>query len=336
MADVTHRSVRSNGINVHIAEAGGGPLVVLLHGVPELWYSWRHQLLALADGGYHAVAPDLRGYGGTDAPEAIERYSMRQMTADIIGLLDALDSETAVLVGHDWGAQIAWACAELSPQRVAALVALGIPYHPRPPVPTTALLRQFAGGRFNFGLAFQEPGVAEAELEADVRRSLRRFLFALSGDAPPDVVPYLFTTKPADARILDGMPDPATLPAWLTEADLDVYARAYARTGFRGALNRYRNVDRDWEELPQVGAVGVTQPALFVGGERDTAVLFGSLEPVKAAVPKLRKIVLLPGCGHWTQQEHPTEVNAALLAFLRQESSAALTAAEARGVAQSP
>ena len=320
MSDVMHRRVRSNGINVHIAEAGQGPLVVLLHGFPELWYSWRHQLPALAEAGYHALAPDLRGYGETDAPEAVESYSMLNMTADVIGLLDAMGAEKAVIVGHDWGANIAWACAELYPQRVAAVVALSIPYKLRTPAPPTQMMKQWSRGSFSFQEYFEKPGVAEAELEADVRRSLRLFLYALSGDAPPDLVPYLFTGKPADARVLDGMPEPQALPAWLTEADLDYYTQAFERTGFRGALNRYRNIDRDWEELPGVGAAGVKQPALFIGGERDTAVLFGSLDPMKASVPNLRKAVLLPGCGHWVPQARPAEVNAEMIDFLRRES----------------
>jgi len=318
IAAVGHRRVETNGIGMHVAEAGSGPLVVLLHGFPELWYSWRHQLPALADAGYHAVAPDLRGYGETDAPEAIEAYSMRNLTADVAGLLDALGVERAVLVGHDWGGGIASACAELFPHRVAALVVMGT-YARRAPVPPTQMLQQFAQGKFNFALAFQQPGVAEAELDADPRRSLRRFLHALSGEAPPDVLTYLFTGKPADAGILEGMPEPTALPAWLTEADLDVYARAFERNGFRGGLNWYRNMDRNWEELPQVGAAGLEQPALFMGGTRDSQIRFGSFEATEAAAAKLRKIVLMPRCGHWAQQERPDEVNAELIDFLRRE-----------------
>lgn len=315
---VTHRRVKTNGIEMHIAEAGSGPLVVLLHGFPELWYSWRHQLPAVADAGYHAVAPDLRGYGETDLPEAIDAYSMRNLTADVVGLLDAIGVERAVLVGHDWGGGIASACAELFPDRVAALVVMGT-YARRAPVPPTQMLSQFAQGKFNFALAFQQPGVGEAELDADPRRSMRLFMYALSGDAPPDLLTYLFTGKPADASILDGMPEPAALPAWLTEADLDVYARAFERSGFRGGLNWYRNMDRNWEELPQVGETGLEQPALFMGGTRDSQIRFGSFEATEAAAAKLRKIVLLPRCGHWTQQERPDEVNAELIDFLRRE-----------------
>jgi len=297
-SEPTHRRVQSNGINVHIAEAGQGPLVVLLHGFPELWYSWRYQLPALAEAGYHAVAPDLRGYGQTDAPEAVENYSMKDTTADIIGLLDALGHETAVLAGHDWGANIAWACAELYPERVAALAALSVPYHPRTPAPPVASMKQAAPGTFNFAVYFQEPGVAEAEFEADTRHSLRLFIYALSGDASLDLVPFLFTGKPESAGALDGVPEPQALPGWLTESDLEYYAQEFSRTGFRGTLNRYRNIDRDWHDLPSLGTAGVRQPTLFIGGEYDSAVRFGNLDAMRAAVPNLRDTVILPGCGH--------------------------------------
>ena len=313
---VTHRRLQTNGIGMHVAEAGSGPLVVLLHGFPELWYSWRHQLPVLAAAAYHAVAPDLRGYGGTDASAADESYAPSNLAADVVGLLDALGAETAVLVGHDWGANIAWACAELFPERVAGLAALSVPYRPRPPAPPSEMLRQFVPG----GPASPYPlGVTEAELEADPRRSMRRFLYALSGDAPPDLVPRLFKDQAPAGRVLDSMPEPDELPGWLGEQDLDEYARAYARTGFRGPLGVYRNQDRDWHEHPEIGTAGVRQPALFIGGRRDPAMLFGKLEPMEAAVPNLRRIVLLPNCGHWTQQERPGDVNDELLDFLGRE-----------------
>ncbi|HLH21810.1 MAG TPA: alpha/beta hydrolase [Chloroflexota bacterium] len=318
-AATTHRRVQTNGITMHIAEAGAGPVVILLHGFPELWYSWRHQLPVLAAAGYHVIAPDLRGCGETDAPDDVASYSKRNMTADIVGLLDALGADRATIVGHDWGASLAWALAELHPERVATLVSLSVPYHPREQLPPTRQIQRFAGDHFSFPLYFQQPGIAEAELDANPRRSLRLFLHALSGDAPPDLVPYLFTGKPAEAGALDGMPEPTTLPAWLTEADLDYFAQAYARTGFRGALAPYRNMDHDWADLPAIGTAGVSQPTLFLGGRRDSAVIYGRFEPMEAAVPKLRRIVLLPGCGHWTQQERPADVNAELLDFLQRE-----------------
>ncbi len=314
---VRHRRLQANGIGMHVAEAGSGPLVVLLHGFPELWYSWRHQLPVLAAAGYRAVAPDLRGYGDTDPSAADEGYAPSNMAADIAGLLDALGAERAVLAGHDWGANIAWACAELFPQRVAGLVALSVPYRPRPPAPPSEVLRQFLPGG---ATASPYPlGVTEAELEADARRSLRLFLYALSGDAPPGLVPRLFQERAPSGRVLDSMPEPGALPAWLSADDLGRYAQAYARTGFWGPLGVYRNQDRDWHEHPEIGTVGVRQPALFIGGRRDPAVLFGKLEPMEAAVPNLRRIVLLPNCGHWTQQERPGDVNDELLAFLQRE-----------------
>ncbi len=317
---VTRRRIDTNGIGMHVAEAGTGPLVVLVHGLPELWYSWRHQLPILAAAGYHVVAPDLRGYGGSDVPEADEGYAMSNMAADLVGLLDALGAGQAVLVGHDWGANIAWACAELYPERVAAIAALSVPYRPRPPVPPTEALRQFAPDKAKEGKVSPYPfGVTEAELEADVRRTLRRFMYALSGDAPPDLVPRLFKERPSSGGVVDSMPEPDALPDWLSDADLDQYAQAYARTGFWGALGIYRNQDRDWEQHPEIGSAGVKQPAVFIGGRRDPAVLFGKFEPMEAAVPNLRRIVLLPNCGHWTQQERPVDVNDESVDFLHRE-----------------
>jgi pimeloyl-ACP methyl ester carboxylesterase len=231
---VRHRQVRSNGISMHVAETGSGPLVVLLHGFPELWYLWREQLPALAAAGYHAVAPDLRGYGGSDASPSDEGYAPSNLAADVVGLLDALGVEQAVLVGHDWGANIAWACAELVSARVAGLVALSVPYRPRPPAPPSEVLGQFVpDGATPWPYPF---GLTEAELDADPRRSMRLFMYALCGDAPPELVPRLFKERAPSGRVLESMPEPDTLPGWLGEQDLDEYAQAYARTGFRGPL----------------------------------------------------------------------------------------------------
>ncbi|HMJ56756.1 MAG TPA: alpha/beta hydrolase [Polyangiaceae bacterium] len=321
MSKIAHRRIRANGIDVHIAEMGRGPLVVLLHGFPDLGYAWRHQLEALADAGYHAVAPDLRGYGETDAPAAVEDYSMFKMIGDVVGTLDALDAKTAVLVGHDWGARIVWHAAQLHPERVSSVVALSVAFDPR--FPTTRAMKQWSADKFNFALYFQKPGVAEAELEADPRRTLRLFFYALSGDAPPDLVPALFQSKLASAGALEGMPEPAVFPAWLTEADLDFYARTFARTGFRGALNRYRNMDRDAEELAPHLGLPILPPALFMAGEQDSAFRFATLDPMKAAVRNLRKTVVLPATGHWLQQERSALVNGEIVAFLRSQAPSA-------------
>jgi pimeloyl-ACP methyl ester carboxylesterase len=314
---IAHRRVRANGIDIRLAEAGDGPPVVLLHGFPELWYSWRYQLAPLAVAGYHAIAPDLRGYGQTSAPAAVEAYRMRELVADVTGLLEALGAPTATLVGHDWGAQIVWACAQLHPEQFPAIVAMSVPYQARPPVPLTQQLRQWARGRLNWLLYFQAPGVADAELAADPRRSLRRILYALSGDAPPDLAVRLLTELPAGARLLDAIPEPDRLPPWLGEADLSYYAEQFARTGFTGALNRYRNVDRDWQELPELGVTTVAQPVLFLTGELDTATRLVSLDVMRAQVPNLWEPVVLPGCGHWVQQERPEQVNRLLIEFLQ-------------------
>ena len=320
MPDITHHTIPTNGIDMHIAEAGEGPLVVMLHGFPELWYSWRHQLPALADAGYHAVAPDLRGYGRTDAPPETEAYSMREMTADVVGILDALGEEQAVVVGHDWGAPIAWTSAILYPQRFRAVVALSVPYVPRGPAPPTQMMRRIFVDRFFYILYFQEPGLAEAELEADIRRFLKLCIYTASGDSSPEVDQRrrgLLAGKPKDARLFDDVPEPERLPPWLTEADLDVYTAEFRRTGFRGPLNRYRNMDRDWEELPELADLKVQQPALFITGERDGATRMTPQEGMRTHVLDLRKEVMLPACGHWTQQERPQEVNAELIEFLR-------------------
>jgi pimeloyl-ACP methyl ester carboxylesterase len=307
--------VRVNGIDVHLAEAGDGPPVVLLHGFPELWYSWRHQIPALAQAGYHVIVPDLRGYGRTTAPAAVGDYAMTRMVADVTGLLDLLGEDRAVLAGHDWGANIAWATAQLHPGRVRALVALSVPFVSRPPAPPTEIIRQMAGDRFNWVLYFQDPGTAEAELEADVARTLRLVFSALSGDAPGGLAARLLGGLPAGSSLLDPIPDPGRSPAWLTAADFGIYVTAFERSGFTGALNRYRNLDRDWADLSALGATAIGQPTLFLGGENDTATHFLDRHPMERAVRTLRSVII-PGAGHWLQQERPRAVNDEILAFL--------------------
>jgi pimeloyl-ACP methyl ester carboxylesterase len=310
--DVTHRTIDTNGIRMRVAEQGEGPLVLLCHGFPESWYSWRHQIPALAAAGYRAVAPDLRGYGGTERPEAIDQYTQLHHVGDMVGLLDAFGAATAVIVGHDWGAPVAWNAALLRPDRFRAVAALSVPYTPRGGTrPTEALARAY-GESFMYMLYFQAPGVAEAELERDVRGTMRRVLHAISGDGAG--MPVL----PKRATFLESMPDPVSLPAWLTEADVDFYTGEFARTGFRGGLNWYRNLDRTWELMAAWRGARVGVPALFVAGDRDPVVTRSraAVDNLAQAVPKLRERVLLPGAGHWTQQERPREVNHALLFFL--------------------
>jgi pimeloyl-ACP methyl ester carboxylesterase len=324
MSEIKHRSVETNGIRMHIAEQGAGPLIVLCHGFPESWYSWRHQLRALADAGFHAVAPDMRGYGQTDRPEAIDQYTILHLVGDMVGLLDSLGEESAVIAGHDWGAPVAWSSALLRPDRFRAVVGLSVPYRPRGAVRPTSVMPRTDDAQF-YQLYFQEPGVAEAELERDVRLSHRRILYANSGDVSRDASATSNTDGvgmvPRGGGFLSRIVEPSTLPSWLTEADLDFYAQEFARTGFRGGLNWYRNIDRNWELVAPFAGARVTVPALYVAGDRDLVVAFRGMDQLlpnlSKFVPQLRRTLMLPGCGHWTQQERPQEVNAAMIDFLR-------------------
>jgi pimeloyl-ACP methyl ester carboxylesterase len=317
MTEIRHRTIPVNGIKMHIAECGKGPLVLLCHGWPELWYSWRHQLIALADAGFHAIAPDMRGYGGTTAPEAVEAYTILHLVGDVVGLVYALGAKHALMVGHDWGAIVAWHAAQIRPDVFPAVVALSVPHRRRGrTVPIDTLIK--AGKSEYYWVYFQEPGVAEAELERDVRASIRRVLYIGSGDTPREDKMSFHVDR--GRGFLGGRAD-HPLPSWLTEADVDVFAREYARTGFRGGLSWYRNIDRNWElTAPWDGAL-ITQPALFIAGAND-AVITGSLgaralEEMDSVVQNLAGKILLEGAGHWIQQERPGEVNAALIEFAR-------------------
>jgi pimeloyl-ACP methyl ester carboxylesterase len=319
MTDIRHRTVETNGIRLHVAEAGSGPLVIMCHGFPESWYSWRHQIAALAEAGYHAVAPDMRGYGQSEAPKEIEAYTLLHLVGDIVGLAAALGETTAVVAGHDWGAPVAWHCALLRPDVFRGVIGLSVPFRPRGATRPTTIMPKTEAAMF-YQLYFQTPGVAEAELARDVRSTMRRLAFMGSGDAPGGGGGIGMV--PRDGGFLTATVDPDTLPAWLTEADIDFYTGEYTRTGFRGGLNWYRNIDRNWELLaPWAGAV-VTVPALYVAGDRDLVVRFPGMDKLipnlATFVPNLRGTVMLPGCGHWTQQERVADVNAALLAFLKE------------------
>jgi pimeloyl-ACP methyl ester carboxylesterase len=323
MAEVTHRTIETNGIGMHVAEAGSGPLVVLCHGFPESWYSWRHQLRALAEAGFHAVAPDMRGYGRTDAPPELEKYTLLHLVGDMVGLVDALGAETAVIAGHDWGAPVAWHAALLRPDRFRGVVGLSVPFRPRGRVRPTTAMPQTDDALF-YQLYFQEPGVAEAELGRDPRRTLRTLLYSGSGDAPRRAgggPPAGVGMVPRPGGFLTRMADPEALPPWLGEDDIAFYAGEFARTGFRGGLNWYRNIDRNWELLAPFAGARVTVPALYVAGDRDLVVRFPGMDRLLANltdfVPQLRGKLMLPGCGHWTQQERAAEVNEAMLDFLR-------------------
>ena len=312
---IQHRFVSSNGINLHVAEAGTGPLVILLHGFPESWYSWRHQLGALAGAGYHAVAPDLRGYGQTSRPDAIDQYTIFHLVGDVIGLIDALGEGPAVVVGHDWGAPVAWHSALFRPDRVRGVVGLSVPYRPRGSRPPLSVFRAAFGEGF-YQIYFQQPGVAEAALERDVRKSVGGTMYGVSGDNPR--IPNMIVDP--TRGFLGEIDVPERLPEWLTDADLDFYTAEFSRTGYAGGLDWYRNIDRNWElTAPWQDAV-VTTPALYVVGDRDIVYNFPRAKEATASlskiVPNLTRTIILEGCGHWTQQERPDEVNQALIEFL--------------------
>lgn len=322
MTELKHRVIDTTGIRMHIAEKGAGPLVVLCHGFPESWYSWRHQIDAIAAAGFHVVAPDMRGYGQTESPDAIDAYTLLHLVGDLVGVLDALGEETAVIAGHDWGAPVAWHSALLRPDRFRAVIGLSVPYRPRGKMQPTTIMPRTADAVF-YQLYFQTPGVAEAELEADVAASVRDTLLRLSGDVPPLPGSDGFSMVPlaGGLRARLGSHAKVPLPGWLSQADLDFYAGEFSRVGFRGGLNWYRNIDRNWSLLGAFAGAKVTVPALYVAGDRDLVLAFpGAKELVanlQTFVPQLRKTIILPGCGHWTQQERPADVNTAMIDFLR-------------------
>ncbi|MGH3273272.1 MAG: alpha/beta fold hydrolase [Streptosporangiaceae bacterium] len=316
---VSHRFVDAGGLRMHIAEAGSGPLVLLLHGFPESWYSWRHQLTALAAGGFHAVAPDQRGYGPTDAPKDAGEYTILHLAGDVMALLDALGEERAVVAGHDWGAPVAWHAGLFRPDRVRAVIGLSVPYRPRGSTPPLAAMRAGIGDGF-YMVYFQEPGVADAELDRDRAATFRRLLTSASGTGIAGEWPSGVPMVPPGGGFLDIMPEPDVLPGWLTEQDISVFAGQFA-AGFTGPLNWYRNLDRNWELTAAWSHAPVLVPALYLAGEQDMVVSFpggrAGIGRLASIVPRLAEPVLLPGCGHWTQQERPAEVSAAMIDFIR-------------------
>ena len=307
--------IETNGIRLRTVVEGNGPLVILLHGFPQCWYLWRHQIDPLVAAGFQVAAPDQRGYAGSDRPAAIEAYDIVELTNDVAGLASALGHERFIVVGHDWGAPVAWHTALLHPRRVRAVVGMSVPYT-RGKAGIFTRQENF-GDNFWYMVYFQKPGVAEAELEADIRKSLRMIYYSISGDAPEGL---WFTTKPASAKFLDGLVDPTSLPSWLTAEDLDYYVAQYQQSGFRGPLNWYRNIDRNIEITPQLESAKIEQPAFFIAGKKDLVLSFGRgglLTSMEKWVTDLRGKVLVDGAGHWVQAERPARVNEALLGFLK-------------------
>ena len=316
---MNERTVAVNGIDLHLLEAGdgGAPLVLLCHGFPELGYSWRHQLPALAAAGYRAIAPDQRGYGGTSRPEAIEDYDIVHLTDDLLALLDLLGEEQAVVVGHDWGSMVLSHLVLRAPERVRAAMWMSVPFVPRPPAPPIAIMKQLFTDIWFYMLYFQEPGVADADLGADPRKTMRRFLHTASAEAPMEQLTGLVSAR--DGRgFVDRLVDPQGPSAWLSPEDLDVYVAAFEKSGFTGGINWYRNLDRNWSLTADQDGARVTMPAAFLGGKADPVLLMSPPDGMTAWCDEFRGITLVDGAGHWVQQEKPSEVNEALLGFLRE------------------
>jgi pimeloyl-ACP methyl ester carboxylesterase len=313
---VTERTIETNGVQLHTVEAGepGAPVVVLAHGFPELAYSWRHQIPALAAAGYHVLAPDQRGYGRSTRPADIADYNIAELSADLIGLLDNVGAEKAVFIGHDWGAPVVWGSAQLHPDRVAAVVGLSVPPLPRAQIPPTRAFRAIFGENFFYMLYFQEPGVADAELGTDPAKTIRRMMAGLR--RADDQLAALRMLQPGSAGFVERLPEPDGLPDWISAHELDHYITEFTRTGFTGGLNWYRNLDRNWEILADPPAATIAVPAMFIAGTEDPVLGFMRHDRAAEVVTGRYREVLIDGAGHWLQQERPDQINEVVLDFL--------------------
>lgn len=315
----TTRMIETNGVTLRVAEAGpvDGKLVVLVHGWPESWYSWRDQIPALADAGYHVIAPDMRGYGKSDKPADVEDYDILDTTGDVVGLLDALGEETAIVVGHDWGSIVAWNSILLHPDRFDALVAMSVPYGGRADGPPTERMRAAFGDNFYYILYHQEPGVAEAEYDSDPEGILSRLYGSYGVPVDP---PTVTDPKRSAGGWIPRLGAPTELPGWLTQEELDFFVSEFEEAGFRGGVNYYRNMDRNWELTPELEGATIEEPVLFIAGQSDVVIGGANAEQLTARMSSvatdLRGVHLIPDAGHWIQQEKPEEVNALLLEFL--------------------
>jgi pimeloyl-ACP methyl ester carboxylesterase len=306
------------GLRMHYVEQGSGPLVLLCHGFPELWYSWRHQIPALAEAGYRVIAPDLRGYGATGGSTALSDYSIRSLVTDLTALLDALGEKTSVLVGHDFGAVLTWNAMLLAPDRFKAMAALSVPYNQRRDTRPIEGIRRAVGGNFNYILYFQEPGVAEQELEPELARFLKAFYHHASADGA--VERGRRAPRSSWSKLMDTLVSPPADIRWLPDDVFRYYVDNFQASGLTGPLNWYRNLDNNWEQTGAFLGANISHPALFIAGADDPVLRSTQANDaaMSSTVPGLRRRVILPGCGHWVQQECPAEVNKELLAFLAQ------------------
>ena len=314
--DLPAQSGGGGGISVSVHEAGAGPAVVFCHGFPELAYSWRHQLAPLAEAGFRAIAPDARGYGGSDRPDEIAAYDIHHLTGDLVGLLDSLGIERAVFCGHDWGGFVVWAMPLLHPDRTAGVIGVNTPYMPRSPIAPTAMLRALVGGQDErmYILWFQQPGLAEGVLDGQVRLLFEKLMREaeepaktaarmVGEDGLLDMNPF---------RKLEELEDGEPI---LSVSELDVFVRSFEQTGFRGGINWYRNLDRNWESAPKIGVSKIEVPCLMVTAAWDAALRPEMAAGMPALIPDL-EIHQIETCGHWTQQERPDELNRLLVDWL--------------------
>ena len=318
---VSFRFIESNGITLRIAEMGeSGPLLLMAHGWPESWYSWRHQIVSLANAGYRVVAPDMRGFGESQAPPNVGDYDVIHTSADLVGILDALGEETAVLVGHDWGAIIAWQTVLLHPERFTALITMSVPYRGRPAQSPMERMTQSAGDNFQYIVYHNEPGgVAEAEYDANPRGLISHVYLGIAANSetlPPKVTDPLRSA----GGWIDRLGAPIRLPDWLTENDLNYIVSQFEKAGFRGGVNYYRNFHRNWEITEHLAGEKISIPTLFIAGEEDFVIGGATREQLitsmGSVVEDLRDVVIIPNTGHWVQQEAPGETTAAMLEFL--------------------
>jgi pimeloyl-ACP methyl ester carboxylesterase len=320
VADVAHEQVPANGIELHVAVAGpsDGRPVVLCHGFPELWYSWRHQLSALGDAGFRALAPDLRGYGGSSAPGEVADYGSDKLTGDLCGLLDHYGYETAAFSGHDWGAMVVWEMGRLHPGRVSSIYNMSVPYTNASGRPTE-IFKYLFGDKFFYMLYFQEVGPAEAEFDADPRHFVRTMLYSAGGEGMANATALLADAPAEGTKFVDILtPAPDELPGWITEHDIDVYTEGLTRSGLFGPVSFYRNIDANWERTKDIPASVYSMPTGFITGAADPVnfMMPGAAEEMAQVLPDFRGVTVVEGAGHWVQQERPAETNAALLAFL--------------------
>jgi pimeloyl-ACP methyl ester carboxylesterase len=293
---MAERRIATNGIELALQDEGAGPLIVLCHGFPELAYSWRAQIPALTAAGYRVIAPDMRGFGNSSVPLEVEAYDVITLCGDLCGVLDDVGEESAIFIGHDWGASVVWQLAVMQPERVRAVAGLSVPFVPRAPAAPIPIMRRHLGEDF-YIVWFQQPGVADGALASDVRRTLT-------------------TSRQWTAQWAEESGAELKRAPWISEEELAVYIEAFERTGFTGGLNWYRNIDRNWELTEPFAERRIEQPAMYLTGELDPVRRFMPAEAMHGWVTDLRAEIVVPGAGHWVQQQAPEAVNAALLEFL--------------------